>query len=84
VTFTQPFLTEARAVLDGLPAENIERLACSLADVRDAGGRLFVPGLGDSGANASHLVNDFRNTAGMGSYAPAGDVSEFTVRKEGQ
>jgi D-sedoheptulose 7-phosphate isomerase len=80
VTFTEKFLSEARQILDLLPVENIEQMAHRLAGIREAGGRLFVLGLGGSAANASHVVNDFRKIAGMEAYAPTDNVAELTAR----
>src|SRR5205085_809516 len=58
----------------------VERLLDMLVDARDAGGRLFVLGVGGSAANASHLVNDFRKIAGFEAYAPTDNVAELTAR----
>lgn len=80
MTFTEKFLSEARQILDLLPVENIEQMAHRLAGIREAGGRLFVLGLGGSAANASHVVNDFRKIAGMEAYAPTDNVAELTAR----
>jgi D-sedoheptulose 7-phosphate isomerase len=51
-----------------------------LADVRQAGGRLFILGVGGSAGNASHAVNDFRKIVGLEAYAPTDNVSELTAR----
>jgi D-sedoheptulose 7-phosphate isomerase len=48
--------------------------------LREAGGRLFVLGVGGSAANASHAVNDFRKLCGIETYAPTDNVSELTAR----
>src|SRR5271157_3466018 len=80
VTFTEKFLSEAKQIIDLLPVEKIERMAHRLAGVREAGGRLFVLGVGGSAANASHVVNDFRKIAGIEAYAPTDNVSELTAR----
>lgn len=80
MSFTRQFLDEARAIIDRLDTEAIERLARLLADVRSGGGRLFILGVGGSAANASHAVNDFRKLAGMEAYAPTDNVSELTAR----
>ncbi|MHB8214996.1 MAG: HAD-IIIA family hydrolase [Candidatus Sulfotelmatobacter sp.] len=79
-TFTQRFLTEAKAVIDRLDGASIERAASLLAQTRAAGGRLFILGVGGSAANASHAVNDFRKIAGIEAYAPTDNVSELTAR----
>lgn len=79
MSFVQEYLAEARAVLEGLDAAAIDRMAGLLAETR-AGGRLFILGVGGSAANASHAVNDFRKLAGMEAYAPTDNVSELTAR----
>lgn len=78
--FSRQFLSEARAIIDQLDLEQIERMAALLAETRSSGGRLFVLGVGGSAANASHAVNDFRKIAGMEAYAPTDNVSELTAR----
>ena len=47
---------------------------------RDAGGRLFILGVGGSAGHASHAVNDFRKICGFEAYAPTDNVSELTAR----
>ncbi len=80
MTFSHQFLSEAKAVIDGLDVAQIERMAELLAATRSAGGRLFILGVGGSAANASHAVNDFRKIAGIEAYAPTDNVSELTAR----
>ncbi len=80
MSFAQQFLSEAKAIIDLLDLDQIERMATLLAETRSAGGRLFILGVGGSAANASHAVNDFRKIAGMEAYAPTDNVSELTAR----
>ncbi len=80
MTFSAQFLAEAAEILKLLDTAAIERLAELLAACRDAGGRLFILGVGGSAANASHAVNDFRKICGMEAYAPTDNVSELTAR----
>lgn len=80
MTFSQQFLEEAKEICTKLDAGALERLASSLAAVREAGGRLFILGVGGSAANASHAVNDFRKIVGLEAYAPTDNVSELTAR----
>jgi D-sedoheptulose 7-phosphate isomerase len=47
---------------------------------RDAGGRLFILGVGGSAGHASHAVNDFRKLCAFEAYAPTDNVSELTAR----
>ncbi len=79
-TFSQQFLAEASEVISRLDTAQIENAAKLLAETRDAGGRLFILGVGGSAANASHAVNDFRKIAGIEAYAPTDNVSELTAR----
>lgn len=80
MSFASQFLAEAKAVIDGLNVDAIERMAALLAAARERGGRLFILGVGGSAANASHAVNDFRKIAGLETYAPTDNVSELTAR----
>src|SRR3989338_6876857 len=43
-------------------------------------GRLFLLGVGGSGANCSHAVNDFRKICHIESYTPLDNVAELTAR----
>ncbi|RTL73033.1 MAG: SIS domain-containing protein [Hyphomicrobiales bacterium] len=63
-----------------MDTSKIERLAEGLKHVRDAGGRLFLLGVGGSAGNCGHAVNDFRKLCGIQAYAPTDNVSELTAR----
>jgi D-sedoheptulose 7-phosphate isomerase len=78
--FSDTFLAETAAILDALERDAIERMAAALTRLRDAGGRLFILGVGGSAAHASHAVNDFRKVCGLEAYAPTDNVSELTAR----
>ena len=80
MTFSETYIAEAIQILQLLNVEAVERVAALMAGARDAGGRLFVLGVGGSAANASHAVNDFRKIAGWEAYAPTDNVSELTAR----
>ncbi|HSS96060.1 MAG TPA: SIS domain-containing protein [Terriglobales bacterium] len=79
-TFAQQFLSEATEVISRLDTAQIEKAAQLLSQTRNAGGRLFILGVGGSAANASHAVNDFRKIADIEAYAPTDNVSELTAR----
>jgi D-sedoheptulose 7-phosphate isomerase len=79
-SFAQAYLEEAAAVMAAIDRDAVERVALGLARVRDAGGRLFVLGLGGSAASAAHAVNDFRKLCGFEAYAPTDNVAELTAR----
>ena len=78
--FTSTYLSETRHLLERLDADQAERLALGLARVREAGGRLFILGVGGSAGHAGHAVNDFRKICGFEAYAPSDNVSELTAR----
>ena len=78
--FAEDYLKEAGRVLEELSAEDVERLAQLLADLRNRGGRLFVLGSGGGAGHASHAVCDFRKLAALEAYAPTDNVSELTAR----
>jgi D-sedoheptulose 7-phosphate isomerase len=79
-TFTQKYIDESIDILRKLDAASIEAMATGLASVRDAGGRLFILGVGGSAGHAGHAVNDFRKLCGFEAYAPTDNVSELTAR----
>lgn len=80
MSFVAQYLSEASQVASHIDHESVTRLVDLLAAARDAGGRLFVLGVGGSAGNASHAVNDFRKIAGFEAYAPTDNVSELTAR----
>jgi D-sedoheptulose 7-phosphate isomerase len=79
-SFTQQYLDESIDVIRQLDPAAIEAVAAGLAGVREAGGRLFILGVGGSAGHASHAVNDFRKLCGFEAYAPTDNVSELTAR----
>src|ERR671922_1482942 len=80
MTFSREFLDESIDILRRIDTDAIDRMAKGLAAVRDAGGRLFILGVGGSAGHASHAVNDFRKLAGVEAYAPTDNVAELTAR----
>ena len=78
--FVDSYLTEAKTILDAMEPSEVELVAQGLAAVRDAGGRLFLLGIGGSAGHASHAVNDFRKICGFEAYTPTDNVSELTAR----
>jgi len=79
-TFAEKFLAEAAEIAARLDRASLEKAAKMIGELRAAGGRLFILGVGGSAANASHAVNDFRKIAGIEAYAPTDNVSELTAR----
>ena len=78
--FAHSYLKEVKMIAGQLDGEQIDCMAAMLAEVREAGGRVFFLGVGGGAANASHAVNDFRKIAGMECYAPSDHASELTAR----
>jgi D-sedoheptulose 7-phosphate isomerase len=78
--FAEKFLAEAAEIVTRLDRASLEKAAKMIGELRSAGGRLFILGVGGSAANASHAVNDFRKIAGIEAYAPTDNVSELTAR----
>ena len=78
--FTKAYLDETVRAVRGLDAAAIEAVAAGLARVRDAGGRLFILGVGGSAAHAGHAVNDFRKLCAFEAYTPSDNVAELTAR----
>ncbi len=76
----QSFFAAAERIARELDHAAINRLALSLADLREREGRLFVLGIGGSAGNAGHAVNDFRKLCDVECYAPTDNVSELTAR----
>jgi D-sedoheptulose 7-phosphate isomerase len=80
MNFSQQFLENAALILKQIDKRAVEHAVQVLAETRNAGGRLFILGVGGSAANASHAVNDFRKLTGFEAYAPTDNVSELTAR----
>jgi len=74
------FLDETAQIVQRIDVTAIEAVADGLGAIRDAGGRLFILGVGGSAGHASHAVNDFRKICGLESYTPTDNVSELTAR----
>ncbi|HEX2652426.1 MAG TPA: SIS domain-containing protein [Xanthobacteraceae bacterium] len=74
------FFSQSQAICAQIDVSKIEALATALSALRDAGGRLFLLGVGGSAGNCSHAVNDFRKLCGIETYSPVDNVSELTAR----
>lgn len=80
MSYTQEFLKQTAKIAEMIDYSCIERIANSLAKLRERGGRLFLIGVGGSAANCSHAINDFRKLAGIEAYTPVDNVAELTAR----
>ncbi|MDR2443869.1 MAG: SIS domain-containing protein [Deltaproteobacteria bacterium] len=80
MSFSSDYLKESIEIINGLNPETLDKMAETLAQIRERGGRLFILGVGGSAASASHAVNDFRKICALEAYAPTDNVSELTAR----
>src|SRR3954452_3344029 len=78
--FADTYFEAAAALSLAVPRDRVDAMAARLATVREAGGRLFIVGVGGGAAHASHAVNDFRKLCALESYAPSDNVAELTAR----
>ena len=78
--FTNNFIDEAKNALSLLDIKKIDSMAKILSIIRKDRGRVFFLGVGGSGANCSHAVNDFRKLCDIECYCPSDNVSELTAR----
>jgi D-sedoheptulose 7-phosphate isomerase len=74
------YVEEAVQVASRLDVGIIDRMVERLVRLREAGGRLFLCGVGGGAGNCSHAVNDFRKLAGIDASTPVDNVSELTAR----
>lgn len=80
MSFSKTYLDETLEAVRRIDGAVIDRMAEGLGRIRDAGGRLFILGVGGSAGHASHAVNDFRKICRFESYTPTDNVSELTAR----
>ena len=78
--FTPFFFDEAIKAISRIEEKKIEIIAKMLNHLRSNKGRLFIMGVGGSGANASHAVNDFRKLCNIEAYCLIDNISELTAR----
>jgi len=80
MSFTESHIKESIQILEQLDTAVIDKMVDLLVDLKKAGGRLFILGVGGGAGHAGHAVNDFRKILGIESYAPTDNVSELTAR----
>lgn len=80
MSHAERYFDQARTIAGALDRAAVESMAGALAEIRQAGGRLFFIGAGGSAGNCGHAVNDFRKLCGIEAYAPTDNVSELTAR----
>ena len=80
MSFAGKFLEQTARIAGEIDVEAVERMARTVAEVRERGGRIFFVGVGGGAGHSSHAVCDFRKLAGIESYAVSDNVSELTAR----
>ena len=80
MSHTDNYFKEVVNIAQTIDTIKIDVMAEKLRSVREAGGRVFVLGVGGSAGNASHMVNDLRKLCGIQSYCPTDNVPELTAR----
>jgi D-sedoheptulose 7-phosphate isomerase len=80
MSFVETHIEESMQILRHLDTQAIEKMVALLVQLKSAGGRLFILGVGGGAGHAGHAVNDFRKILGIESYAPTDNVSELTAR----
>lgn len=80
MSYVEQYLDEVHEVVRRLDPSSIDGMITELVSLREGGGRLFFLGVGGGAGNATHAANDFRKIAGIESYAPTDNVSEFSAR----
>ena len=80
MNYIEQYFNDAKAILESIDQNSINKMIELLVEVRESGGRLFFLGVGGSAANCSHAVNDFRKLMDIETYTPADNVAELTAR----
>ena len=80
LNYIEQYFNDAKAILESIDQNSVNKMIELLVEVRESGGRLFFLGVGGSAANCSHAVNDFRKIVGIECYAPTDNVAELTAR----
>jgi len=80
LNYIEQYLNDAKAILESIDQNSVNKMIELLVEVRESGGRLFFLGVGGSAANCSHAVNDFRKLMDIETYTPADNVAELTAR----
>jgi len=78
--YIQQYLEEAVVIIRNMDRQGVQDIVDQLFELRERGGRLFLPGVGGGAGHASHAVCDFRKIAQIEAYAPSDNVSELTAR----
>ena len=80
MSFSEKYLNETSKICELIDPNLIEKMATSIAEIRDSGGRMFFVGSGGGAGHSSHAVCDFRKIANLECYTPTDNVSELSAR----
>ncbi len=75
--FINKYLNETKEIIDQINQQDIYKMWGILHNLK---GRLFILGVGGSGANACHAASDFRKIMNIETYTPLDNVYELTAR----
>lgn len=80
MTHIAQYFEDAIAIIRAIDQSAVEKMITLILQIREQHGRIFFVGVGGSGANCSHAVNDFRKLAHIEAYTPVDNVAELTAR----
>ena len=80
MSHAQDYFGEVSSIALSIDHSILDRIVGGLVELRSKGGRLFIIGVGGSGANASHAVGDFRKMTQIEAYSPIDNTAELTAR----
>ena len=80
MAFSNDFINGCIEALGTINISDIEKIAETIASIRNMDGRLFIIGSGGGAGHASHAICDFRKLCNIEAYAPYDNVSELTAR----
>jgi D-sedoheptulose 7-phosphate isomerase len=78
--FINDFLLESIEIIRKIDQQAVLRVVRTLANIKQAKGRIFLCGSGGGAGHASHAACDFRKLLGIESYSVTDNVSELTAR----
>ena len=78
--FLISFFRDIALISSLIDRHQLLKLIKSIKKIKSNNGRIFFLGVGGSGGNCSHAVNDFRKLCSIECYTPTDNVSELTAR----
>ena len=74
------FLNLSSSIIRSMDFVKINKIIDLIQKIKQKKGRIFFLGVGGSGANCSHAVNDFRKLCEIEAYSPIDNPAEITAR----